>query len=100
MAMYKLTKDAQADLIHIRQYTLSQWGSKQSKIYLSELHQTIILLSESPEIGKKRLDVSTSTYSFPYASHIIYYELQHEHLLVFSVLHKSMVPNNHLANRT
>ncbi len=100
MAMYKLTKDAQADLIHIRQSTLSQWGRKQSETYLSELHQTIILLSKSPEMGKKRADISADTLSFPHASHIIYYELQHEHLLVFAVLHKSMVPNNHLANRT
>jgi len=100
MAVYKLTKDAQTDLIHIRQYTLSQWGSKQSKIYLSELHQTIILLSESPGMGKKRDDVSATTFSFPHVSHVIYYVLHNNYLLVFAVLHKSMVPNNHLENRS
>jgi len=100
MAMYKLTMDAQADLIKIRQYTLLQWGNKQSELYLSELQQTIILLSKAPEMGKKRPDVSEHTFSFPHASHVIYYVLHNDYLLVFAVLHKSMVPNNHLENRS
>ena len=99
MTMYKLTTDAQTDLIQIRQYTLSQWGSKQSELYLSELQQTITLLSEAPEMGKKRPDVSEDTFSFPHASHVIYYVFHTDYLLVFAVLHKSMVPNNHLEDR-
>ena len=97
--MYKLTKDAQEDLIKIRQYTVTQWGRTQSKLYLSELQHTISLLSEAPEMGKKRPDVSVDAYSFPHASHVIYYVLHNHHLLVFAVLHKSMVPNNHLEDR-
>lgn len=98
--MYKLTKDAQADLIQIRHYTLSQWGNKQSKLYLLELQQIITLLSEAPEMGKKRPDVSKDAFSFPHGSHVFYYVLHTDYLLVFAILHKAMVPNNHLENRS
>ncbi|MCP4008815.1 MAG: type II toxin-antitoxin system RelE/ParE family toxin, partial [Proteobacteria bacterium] len=54
MPAYRLTPDAQADLIDIRHYTLKHWGKDQSQKYLSELRQTIRLLSETPTIGKQR----------------------------------------------
>ncbi len=92
MASYRLTKDAQQDLM--------QWGSIQSKLYLSELQHTISLLSEASEKGITRPDISVNTYSFPHAHHVIYYVLHNDHVLVFAVLHKSMVPNTHLEGRS
>ncbi len=99
MALFRLSLDAQADLMNIRQYTLENWGSKQSEKYLIELQQTIELLASSPDMGKKRLDISINTLSFPHASHVIYYCVENNYLLVFAVLHKSRVPNTHLENR-
>lgn len=95
MATFRLSSDAQTDLINIRHYTLKKWGVEQSRKYLSGLQQTIELLLDPQEMGKKRTD----TLSFPHASHVVYYGLQSDFLLVFAVLHKSMVPNNHLENR-
>jgi len=34
---YRLTPDAQSDLIEIRRFTIMQWGLAQSKKYLLEL---------------------------------------------------------------
>lgn len=99
MTRFRLSSDAQTDLINIRQYTMRNWGSKQSEKYVTELQQIIKLLSDSPEMGKKRLDISIDTLSFPHASHVIYYCVENDYILVFTVLHKSRVPNNHLANR-
>lgn len=99
MPAYRFTADAQSDLIKIRRYTLKQWGSVQSKKYLSELRQTIGLLSETPTIGKQRSDISSDVFSFPHVSHVIYYMLHKKQLLVFGVLHKSMVPGIHLDER-
>ena len=96
---YKLTIAAQTDLIEIRHYTLFQWGSTQSKKYLSELHQTITLLSESPLIGKQRPEVGEGVFSFPHKSHVIYYILSSQQLIIFAVIHKNMIPTNHLENR-
>lgn len=99
MPDYRLTPDAQSDLIEIHRYTLKQWGSSQSQKYVSELRQTIRLLAETPTLGKQRPDVASGVFSFPYVSHIIYYVIHAHQLIVFGVLHKRMVPFNHLGNR-
>jgi toxin ParE1/3/4 len=99
MPNYRLTPDAQSDLIEIRHFTLERWGEAQSQKYLSELRQTIRLLAETPSLGKSRPDVGAEVSSFPHVSHVIYYVLHEQQLVVFGVLHKRMVPVNHLDGR-
>ncbi len=99
MSHYRLTPDAQSDLIDIRRYTLEQWGEPQSKKYLTELRHTIRILAESPSLGKLRPEAGINVLSFPHASHVIYYVLHEKQIVVFSVLHKRMVPIKHLMER-
>jgi len=99
MTTFRLTPDAKEDLIKIRRYTIKQWGIKQSQKYLSDLRQTIKLLAETPSLGKSRLDVGSYVFSFPHVSHVIYYFAHKQKIVVFGVLHKSMVPQNHLTDR-
>lgn len=99
MSAYRLTADAQSDLIEIRCYTLAHWGSQQSQKYLSEMRQTLQLLAETPTLGKLRPDVVPGAFSFPYVSHVIYYFQHREQIIVFGVLHKRMVPSSHLEHR-
>jgi len=99
MAAYRLTRDAQTDLIEIRRYTIKQWGVEQSKKYLLELRQTIKALSETPTMGKQRHEIENNVFSFPHVSHVIYYTIDKNQLIVFGVLHKSMVPILHLDDR-
>ena len=99
MPDYRLTSDAQADLIEIRRYNLKHWGSSQSQKYLSELRQTICLLAENPTLGEIRPEVALGFFSFSYVSHVIYYVVYDHQLIVFGGLHKRMVPLNHLAER-
>ncbi len=99
MLIYRLTPDAQTDLIEIRRFTVKQWGTAQSQKYLLELRQTIHLLAETPSLGKSRPDVGSNVLSFPHVSHVIYYVVHEQQLIVFGVLHKRMVPLNHLAER-
>ena len=99
MRNYRLTPDAQSDLIEIRRFTVSQWGVNQSEKYLSELRQTIRLLAETPSLGKSRPDVGSEVLSFPHVSHVIYYVVHARQVVVFGVLHKRMVPLHHLAER-
>lgn len=99
MRSYRLTPDAQTDLIEIRRFTVKQWGTAQAQKYLLELRQTIRLLAETPSLGKSRPDVGSNVLSFPHVSHVIYYVVHEQQLIVFGVLHKRMVPLNHLAER-
>lgn len=99
MISFRLTPDAKSDLIEIRRYTLQQWGATQSEKYLSELRHRIRLLAENPYLGMSRPEVSKDVLSFPHASHIIYYLVSKDQLIVFGVLHKRMVPTHHLNGR-
>jgi toxin ParE1/3/4 len=96
---YRLTPDAQSDLIEIRRFTVKQWGTAQSKKYLLELRNTIRLLTDTPSLGKSRPEVGSNVLSFPYVSHVIYYVVHEQQLVVFGVLPKRMVPLNHLVER-
>lgn len=100
MLAYHVTQDAKRDILEIRRYTTEQWGKSQSQKYLSELRQTIRLLAENPNLGKHRSDVGSGVSSFPHASHVIYYIVHEQQLVVFGVLHKRMVPITHLADRS
>ncbi len=99
MSAYRLTSDAQTDLIEIRRYTLAHWGAQQSQKYLAEMQQTLQVLAETPTLGKLRPDVVSGAFSFPCASHVIYYLQHSEQIIVFGVLHKRMTPTNHLNHR-
>lgn len=97
---YVFTDEAKADLIQIRRFTLKNWGQNQSVHYLQELQQTLSRLTIMPQMGICReQDLGNGIYSFPYASHTIYYTLLNERLIVMAVLHQSMVPDSHLENR-
>ena len=100
MGTYRLTRDAGRDIYEIRGFTRRQWGEKQSRKYIAELRKTLTLLSDNPLIGSRRGDIGEGIYSFPHASHVIYYLLEKKHLIVIGVLHSSMVPSNHLEGRT
>jgi toxin ParE1/3/4 len=99
MTGYRLTQDAQSDLIEIRSYTLRQWGAAQSQKYLSELRKTIRLFAETPSLGRVRSEVALNVLSFPYVSHVIYYVEYERQLVVFALLHKRMVPLTHVVER-
>ncbi|MDH2997768.1 plasmid stabilization protein [Pasteurellaceae bacterium LFhippo2] len=96
---YKLTSNAKQDLINIRQFTVKNWGVEQSRKYLSELKELLALLATNQRIGKLRSDIAPNAYSFPYMSHVIYYLIDNDQLIVFAVLHKNMLPITHLTSQ-
>lgn len=99
MRRFRLTPDAQSDILDIRRFTVSQWGFSQAQRYLAELRRAMQLLSKTPSLGKARPEVGSNVSSFPYASHVIYYIVHEQQLVVFAVLHKRMVPARHLNER-
>ncbi len=100
MPGYRLTPDAQSNLVGIRQFTLEQWGVAQSNKYLSELRNTLRLIAENPSLVKARPEVGASVSSFSHASHVIYYIEYGQQMVMFAVLHKRMVPIKHLSTRS
>ena len=99
MRGFHLTPDAQSDLLDIRRFTISQWSATRAQRYLAELRRSIQRLAQTPSLGKARPDMGPNVSSFPHASHVIYYIVHEQQLVVFAVLHKRMVPARHLSER-
>lgn len=99
MSQFQLTSQAQNDLVSIRRFTLSQWGVAQSEHYLSDLRGALQLLSEMPLMGKSCDDLGADVHRFLFGSHAIYYIILGDGIMVIAILHQSMVPAHHLANR-
>jgi hypothetical protein len=51
------------------------------------------------QINKNGKPAALDIFSFPHVGHVIYYILHERQLIVFGVLHKSMVPSKHLDER-
>ncbi|MEC7546086.1 MAG: type II toxin-antitoxin system RelE/ParE family toxin [Pseudomonadota bacterium] len=96
MTHYSLTNAAQADLHQLKVYSDERWGVRHTREYLMALRTSLQTLAENPGIGKHRPEVSASSYSFPFRSHVIYYLSAEAGITIFAVLHKRMVPEKHL----
>ncbi|WP_369985820.1 type II toxin-antitoxin system RelE/ParE family toxin [Thalassolituus sp.] len=96
MAHYSLTPAAQADLRHLKAYSDDRWGVRHTREYLMALRTSLQTLADNPGIGKHRPEVSASSYSFPFRSHVIYYLNTDTGITIFAVLHKRVVPEKHL----
>lgn len=96
MTHYSLTQAAQADLRQLKIYSDERWGVRHTREYLMALRTSLQTLADNPNIGKHRPEVSASSYSFPFRSHVIYYMNEDTGITIFAVLHKRMVPEKHL----
>lgn len=91
------TDEAKQDLVAIRHYTQETWGTLKTKSYLGELRTTLRRLQETPLMGSDRsAEIGPGVRDFPCASHMIYYRLHDNDLLVLAILHQSMVPSLHM----
>lgn len=100
MARLIFTDAAKQDLLDIRRFTQEKWGVAQAKTYISALRDVLRTLLERPLIGSDRSDdLGAGVFSFPQASHMIYYTQSDDDLVVLAVLHQSMVPARHINQR-
>ena len=90
---------AKQELKSIQRYTFRKWGRQQSVKYVKELRQTIILLFKNPLLGIQKPDISNIAFGFPCGSHVIYYYFSDDKVIIVGVLHKNMLPKNHLKGK-
>ncbi|MEE2023267.1 type II toxin-antitoxin system RelE/ParE family toxin [Alkalimonas mucilaginosa] len=74
MANYKLSELADEDIQEIAAKTLTTWGFKQTRIYLETLHKAMLMLADTPSLGKSREELFTKAKSFPVGKHIVFYK--------------------------
>ncbi|RUO49193.1 type II toxin-antitoxin system RelE/ParE family toxin [Pseudidiomarina donghaiensis] len=98
MLSYKFTSQALADLIEIREYSQSHWGSKQSDTYSQQIETALHLLSEFPDLGRVYSELDNSFRGYSVSSQIIFYRVNKNILVVHGILHQRMLPHRILTD--
>jgi toxin ParE1/3/4 len=97
MLPFRLTPDAEARLEAIGNYTEQNWGYTQREKYLLAMDACFQRLAAKPMQGRERHDLREGLYSYPQGSHVIYYLVRNEYIIIVDILHESMEPGLHMA---
>lgn len=79
--------DARSELADILLYTEQEWGRQQREDYTRLIRETISTLAETPSLGRSRDELSEGLRSYPAGSHILYYWVNEDVLIVAHILH-------------
>lgn len=96
MRRYRLSKEADADLEGIYDYTYEQWGEEQAASYLQKLQEAFEQLCDYPAMGKHRMDIGQEYFGFTKEHHLIIYRMENAGIRVIRVLHKRMNVKMHM----
>jgi toxin ParE1/3/4 len=94
--MLNLTDSAQTDLEQIADYTLANWGKKQTDCYLGLIEEAFYGLLDNPYLGKSREDIKAGYCSLLVEKHLIFYRVSAEGIEIMRVLHCQMDVVQHL----
>ena len=75
------------DLQDILDFTMERFGSAQAEKYIHGLFDVFDRLVENPAIGRARLELVAGLRSFPSGSHVIFFMVFVEEIVIVRVLH-------------
>lgn len=90
MNRFRLTPRASRDLDEIADYSLAQWGEKQTERYLASFEERFRWLADNPLLGRARDDIVEGYRSFQQGSHLIFYLIAGDEIHIIGVPHASM----------
>lgn len=96
MVPYRLSNEAEQDLLDIYLYSHETFGEEQADKYLSGLENAFQMISCSPRIGRERTDIDPLVRCIEHGKPVIFYDLYEEHVLIVRVLHGRMDVKRHL----
>ena len=96
MNSYRLTREAERDVIDITLYTIENFGGAQADKYIGEMRDRFQEIAEKPGRGQDFSDIKAGIFRFRSASHHIYYRKEDEGILILRILHGRMDPGRHL----
>lgn len=87
---FRLTPRAYDDLKNIARYTRQQWGEGQRARYMRALDERFRWLAEHPRSGTHRPDIAEAYYCYPQGSHLVFYIISADAIVIIGVPHKHM----------
>ena len=95
---YKLTPDADDDLIEIYVHGFLNFGETQAEKYFSELEDCFEVLSNAPLICRERTEFTPPVRIHHHGRHLVIYVIQDDRILIVRALHDSMDIPRHLSS--
>lgn len=96
MSRFRLTVQAEADLLDIADYTLRTWGEQQCARYLDQLEHCCQRLADHAIFGRPCDHVRPGLRRQEQGKHVIFYRRDGEGILVLRILHERMLPELHV----
>ena len=88
MGDYRLTKDADGDLLKMFIYGLETFGLAQAEEYREGMARCFELLADNPRLGRKADEFAAGARRHEHARHIIFYDEQPTGVLITAVVHE------------
>ena len=86
---YQLSRQAQADLKSIIQYTVEYFGEGQAREHLDGLYYSFDLLTDNPKIGRA---VGGNRRRYVYREHLVYYRIANNEILITRIRNARQTP--------
>jgi toxin ParE1/3/4 len=96
MADYVFSAAAESDIQAIFLLSEENFGERQTDIYLDGLDRALRNLAETPRIGRTADDLRPGLFRFPYQSHMIFYTIEPDRIVIRRILHARMDFGSHL----
>jgi toxin ParE1/3/4 len=97
-ARFRLTREAERDIIDIYLYSLEQFGADQAALYTDNLYGKFATLAENPALGRDFNAIYSGALRSNQESHAIYFKEDEAGILILRVLHQKMDPARHLGD--
>lgn len=88
MPEYRLTRQAEPDLLDVFLYGLETFGHLQAQTYAASMEDCLQLLAQNPRIGRLAPSLGPEVRRHQPVSHVILYEKVAFGVLVLAILHK------------
>jgi toxin ParE1/3/4 len=91
MAHYRLTRDADSDLLKMFVYGLETFGLVQAEAYRQDIVQCLALLADNPRMGRRADEFAPGARRHEHAQHIIFYDEQPNGILIIGIIHERSI---------
>ena len=79
--------NARTDLTQLLLQSRRQWGIRQRNAYKLQIDRALGELTEYPFLGRSRDEISLGLRSYPVGSHLIYYQVQDQAVVILRIIH-------------
>ena len=91
MSEYRLTRDADADLLDVFLYGFEMFGLALAEDYRDSLTRCFDLLAANPKLGRKADALAPGTRRHEHARHVIFYDEQPYGVLITGIVHERSI---------